>query len=165
MDLVALERPNIARGFRRGQHRRRVTRRSPRSRLACIGLALVTLVLGLASRRLTSALPRFVALYAGDALWAALVFWLAAAAWPRARTAHLAAGSLAFAVAIETSQLYHAPWIDAVRATRAGALVLGFGFLWSDLACYAAGVGFAAVLDLSITRLAAASASRRLRET
>lgn len=165
MDLVLLERPNIARGLRRGQHRRRVTRRSPRSRLVCIGLAIVTLVLGFASRRPASALPRFVSLYAGDALWAALVFWLAAAAWPRARTAHLAAAALAFAVAIETSQLYHAPWIDAVRATRAGALVLGFGFLWSDLACYAAGVGLAAVLDISITRLAAASASRRLRET
>jgi len=50
------------------------------------------------------------------------------------------------------SQLYHAPWLDAVRATRPGALALGQGFLWSDLACYAAGVGAAALIDLSMRR-------------
>ena len=52
-----------------------------------------------------------------------------------------------FSVAIETSQLYHAPWIDAIRRTRPGALVLGYGFLWSDLACYAAGVALATAVE------------------
>jgi len=108
---------------------------------------LTTVALGLASRRFAAALPGFVAAYAGDALWAAMVFWLAAAAFPRAGTARLAAGALALSVAVEVSQLHHAPWIDAVRATRPGALVLGHGFLWSDLACYAVGVGAAALLD------------------
>ncbi len=110
------------------------------------------MALGLASRRFGAALPRFVAEYAGDALWAAMVFWLAAAIFPRARTAALAAGALAFAFAIEASQLYRAPWLDAIRASRAGALVLGQGFLASDLACYAAGVGLAALVDVLIVR-------------
>ena len=43
--------------------------------------------------------------------------------------------------AVEFSQLYQAGWINAVRETHLGALVLGRGFLWSDLACYTAGVG------------------------
>ena len=34
---------------------------------------------------------------------------------------------------VEESQLYHASWIDSIRGTTLGALVLGHGFLWSDL--------------------------------
>ena len=36
--------------------------------------------------------------------------------------------------------MYHAPWIDSIRSTTLGGLVLGFDFVWSDLACYAVGV-------------------------
>ena len=61
-----------------------------------------------------------------------------------------AAGTVSLAV--ELGQLYHAPWIEAVRQTRIGGLVLGFGFLWSDLACYAAGIGMAAALDHALRR-------------
>lgn len=121
-----------------------------RGRPATALLVGITVLLGLASRRWAEDLPRFVAAYAGDALWAAMVFWIAAFVRPAARTSRLAAAALVIAVAVELSQLYHAPWIDAVRATRPGALVLGQGFLWSDLACYAAGVGAAALVDLAI---------------
>jgi hypothetical protein len=90
--------------------------------------------------------------YAGDVLWAAMVFLLLAAAWPRASTRRLAAAAAAFALAVELGQLYHAPWIEAVRHTRLGGLVLGFWFLWSDLVCYAAGVALAVVLDRWLLR-------------
>ena len=73
-----------------------------------------------------------------------------AIARPRARTVHVAAIALGIAVAVEVSQLYHAPWIDAIRGTTAGALVLGFGFLWSDLVCYVVGVALAGTLDLAV---------------
>ena len=52
----------------------------------------------------------------------------------------------------ETSQLYHAPWIDRIRATTLGGLVLGFGFLWSDIACYTVGVACAMCVDLLLRR-------------
>ena len=110
-----------------------------------------SIALGLASRRFATSLPDFVRLYAGDALWAATVYFLAATLWPRARISLLAVGALAFAFAIEASQLYHAPWIDGVRSTRLGALVLGQGFLWSDLVCYTAGVMAAALVDRAIS--------------
>ena len=48
---------------------------------------------------------------------------------------------------IEISQLYHAPWIDAIRATALGGLVLGFGFLWSDILCYTVGVLLGIIVD------------------
>ena len=121
--------------------------RRPRSRPLVAALIGMTVLLGLGSRRLGD-LPAFVIAYAGDALWAAMVFWIFAFARPSARTGRLAAAALLFAFAIEASQLYHAPWIDALRNTVPGALVLGQGFLPSDLACYAAGVAAAALVDL-----------------
>jgi hypothetical protein len=55
--------------------------------------------------------------------------------------------SLLFCYAIEVSQLYQAPWINAIRNTTLGALVLGSGFLWSDLLAYALGVGMAFLIE------------------
>lgn len=115
-------------------------------------LTAATIALGLATRRFRGALPGFVGAYAGDVLWAAMVYLLAAALWPRAPARRLAAGTAAFALAVELGQLYHAPWIDAVRQTRLGGLVLGFGFLWSDLVCYAAGIALTATLDYWLSR-------------
>jgi hypothetical protein len=50
-------------------------------------------------------------------------------------------------VLVETSQLYHAPWIDTVRSTFLGAVILGSGFLWSDLACYFVGTAGGLAVD------------------
>lgn len=50
------------------------------------------------------------------------------------------ASSLALAFLVEISQLYHARWIDSIRQTALGGLVLGFGFLWTDLVCYSVGI-------------------------
>jgi hypothetical protein len=113
-------------------------RRKP---LAWLALIVLTIGLGLGSRRFGHALPSFVAAYAGDMLWALVVFLGIGLVLPRASTWRIAGLALLFSVLIETSQLYHAPWIDSIRQTTLGALVLGRGFLWSDLACYVAGVG------------------------
>jgi hypothetical protein len=112
------------------------------------------IALGLASRRFADAFPDGVRLYAGDVLWATMVYFAAAVVWRRAPVARIAFGALLFAMLIEASQLYHAPWIDAVRATRLGGLVLGFGFLWSDVVCYLVGVGLAALVDTALVRRA-----------
>jgi hypothetical protein len=54
-------------------------------------------------------------------------------------------------VSIEVSELYHAPWIDNIRRTFLGKMLLGWGFLWSDLLCYACGIviawGIATIAD------------------
>jgi hypothetical protein len=48
--------------------------------------------------------------------------------------------SLLFCFSIEFSQLYKAPWIENLRHTLFGRLVLGDTFLWGDLLCYMAGI-------------------------
>jgi hypothetical protein len=76
-----------------------------------------------------------------------MMFWVLALIWRQRSTLWLAATSLSVSFAVELSQTYHAPWIDAIRSTRIGALALGSDFLWSDLACYAVGVSLAAGVD------------------
>ena len=118
-----------------------------RRRLLYFVCALVVLALGLASRQFGIYLPTFVAQYAGDTLWALMVFLGISVAAPHARVSRRAGIAIALALAVEISQLYHAPWIDALRSTTLGGLVLGFEFLWSDLACYATGVSCGAAID------------------
>lgn len=118
-----------------------------RSRTRTTLLLIGTIALGLASRRYPDAFPAFIARYGGDALWASMVFWLLALLRPAAWSIRLAAIAFAISVAVECSQLYHATWLDALRATRLGALALGHGFLWSDIACYLVGVVLAAAVD------------------
>jgi hypothetical protein len=123
-----------------------------RNRTLYLLIAAVVVVAGLASRKYAAALPSFVAEYAGDTLWAAMVFvgiGFLAPRWPTPRVMILA---LAICYGVEISQLYHAPWIDSLRSTRIGGLVLGFGFLWSDLVCYTVGVGLGALIETTKRR-------------
>ncbi len=108
---------------------------------------MLVIAAGLLSRRYPAWQPHVVATYAGDVLWAVMVFWALALVWPRARTTALAGAALGVAFAVEGSQLLQAPWLVTLRATRLGALALGQGFLWSDLACYTVGIAAAALLD------------------
>ena len=95
-------------------------------------------------------LPEFYRVYGGDTLWATLVYILAAFLFNKLQPPVLLAGSLVTSYLVELSQLLHTPWLDAIRNTTLGGLVLGFGFLWSDLLCYTAGVVMALGLDLLI---------------
>lgn len=98
------------------------------------------MVLGIASRKFGDYLPKFISSYAGDVLWALMVFWGFGFLFARTPTVKIMLAALAFSYLIEFSQLYQADWINALRQTTLGGLVLGFGFLWSDLVCYTIGV-------------------------
>ena len=56
--------------------------------------------------------------------------------------------ALGFSWAVELSQIYHAPWIDWLRATIPGRLVLGTTFNAIDLAAYAAGIAIGAGCEM-----------------
>lgn len=91
--------------------------------------------------------PWFVTAYVGDVLWAWLVFLGIGWIWLRLSTNKIALSALLFAFLIEFSQLYHAPWLDGLRSNRIAALVLGQGFLWSDLVCYVVGIAVGALVE------------------
>ncbi len=125
----------------------------PRNRPAYAFLTLAILCAGLLWRSPTLHLSEFASKYGGDALWALFVFAAVACLFPRLATTGVAAIAMGFSVLVELSQLYHAPWLDAVRGTRLGALALGAQFNWPDLLAYAIGVGLGTVTELISRRI------------
>ncbi|MDQ3013588.1 MAG: DUF2809 domain-containing protein, partial [Acidobacteriota bacterium] len=112
------------------------------------GCALVAL--GLASRRYGDWLPKFLASYSGDTLWALMVFVGIGFLAPRWSSLRVSVAALLFSCTVEFSQLYHAPWLDSLRHRRVGGLILGVGFLWSDLLCYTIGVAIGLLIEMMI---------------
>ena len=117
--------------------------RHPRNRITYLALTLGIIALGLASRQIPGLFPRALGKYPGDALWTVMVFAGLGTLLPRATSVRLAVFALAVSFAVEFSQLYQAQWINSIRSTRLGHLVLGSGFGWSDLLAYIAGAGIA----------------------
>ena len=120
---------------------------SPRSRWDLLGSAALILALGWSARAHESSLPFLVGTYAPDTLWALLVFLVVLLLRPNLPTRHAVVVALCLSYSVECSQLYQAPWLNQVRDTRAGGLLPGHGFLWSDLLCYTIGVAVGALVD------------------
>lgn len=110
-------------------------------------LTVATITLGLFSRSQSIPLPDFISTYAGDTLWALMVFWGLCVVFPRAPTRYLFIAAIIFSFLVEFSQLYQAPWINDIRSTTLGGLVLGYGFKFSDLVCYLVGISSGAIVD------------------
>lgn len=119
------------------------------------GICTVFIIaLGLLSRTayITALLPGIINAYLGDALWAAMIFTGFGLLFRHIRTETAAILSLSFCFLIECSQLYHAPWIDAIRSSTLGGLILGWQFVWSDIFAYTLGVCAAALLEWAVKR-------------
>lgn len=112
-----------------------------------LAVTFAIMVLGLASRKYGDVLPGFIAEYSGDTLWAAMVYWGIRFLSPSISIVKSVVISLLFSYCIEISQLYQADWVNIVRSTTLGALILGHGFLWSDMICYTVGVLLSAAID------------------
>jgi len=123
-----------------------------RSRLTYLMAAVTVIVLGLASRKYSQDIPEFLASYAGDTLWALTAFLGVGMLFPSWSTRRVCVTAVLFAFAIELSQLYHSAWIDSIRRTMAGGLILGYGFLWSDLLCYVIGISIGCSLETLLKR-------------
>lgn len=116
-------------------------------RWAYLVITFLVILTGLASRRYGELLPAFIAKYAGDTLWAVMVYGGLHFLFPSVSVFTAAMSSLLFAYGIEISQLYQADWANAVRNTPLGSLIFGHGFLWSDMICYTVGIVFSATID------------------
>ncbi|MFE7504821.1 DUF2809 domain-containing protein [Promicromonospora sp. NPDC057488] len=97
--------------------------------------AVLTVVAGLSVR---SVLAGDVAKYAGDALYALLIFWLVLVVAPRTRGWVAAVVACGFSVAVELFQLTGVPATLGAHSTLA-RLVLGTTFNAPDLPWYAVG--------------------------
>ena len=115
-------------------------------RIYYIFAILLSIVLGLASRNINT-LPHFIVNHAGDILWALMVYFLLRFIFVH-KSQHTALFlSFVFCFSIELSQLYQEAWLNKIRGTLIGSLILGKGFVFIDLVRYTIGIIVAFVLD------------------
>jgi hypothetical protein len=141
-----------------------MNRLDQRSRPGYASAALAVIGLGLFSRSEAAGLPWAAAKYAGDGLWGLVVFLGVGFLLPRASTVWAAVLATAFACGVETAQLFHPGWLDAVRRTRLGGLVLGTpdsAFAWADILAYQVGIVTGVGAELIRRRSALASVVAR----
>jgi hypothetical protein len=117
-----------------------------------VSLALLTIVVGLAVHFGGARMPSELRDITGDALWAMMMVWWVSVVAPTATMPIRATVAYGICVAVETSQLLHTPWLDAVRDTTLGHLVLGSGFDSRDLVAYLAGVVLATLIERGLHR-------------
>jgi len=118
-----------------------------KSRATYFILIIVTINIGLLSRHYV-----FIPAFIGDILWALMVYFITRFIFINKSYLFTTLVSAGFCYAIEFSQLYKAPWIDSLRLTLFGRLVLGSVFLWTDLLCYTIGIGLGILMDKQIKR-------------
>jgi len=100
----------------------------------CLIYIAVIIMLGLLSRKVA-----VIPVWVGDALYATMIFYIVRGLFPEKGILWIAAAELCICFTIECSQLYQASWINNIRSTLPGRLILGQGFLWTDLIAYIAG--------------------------
>lgn len=121
-------------------------------RLTYLIAVIITILLGLASRKFEAQLPDLIAEHAGDALWAMMVYFGFRLLLVDKKIGMSAIFSMLFCFSIECSQLYQENWINNIRNTILGALILGKGFLFIDLMRYTVGILIGTIIDKYIIK-------------
>ena len=104
-------------------------------RICYLSGTVVLIALGLLSRRV-----KFVPAACGDALWAMMVYCCFRIVLIRKPMIISAMAALITSFAIEFSQMLTPDWLVKSRSTFLGHMLLGQGFLWSDLLAYTIGI-------------------------
>ncbi|GKU78090.1 DUF2809 domain-containing protein [Paenibacillus sp. L3-i20] len=118
-----------------------------RARIFYVVAIIIMIVAGLCTRLWADNLPQFVAMHFGDALWAGMIYFGMRVIGISKKLGWAMMASTLFCLVIELSQLYQGEWINSVRDTVIGGLVLGHGFLMVDLVRYGAGILMVYLID------------------
>ena len=121
--------------------------KSMQKRIVYSIVIVITIATGLFVRLKKQWFPDIVNLYLGDILYAFMMYYIVSfiAMYKAIKIKAIAALLICFA--IELFQLYQAEWINVIRQTLPGRLILGSGFLWSDLLAYCIGVTAAFIFE------------------
>ena len=110
-----------------------------RNRIQWFFLIVITIGIGLFSR--SRFIPECIYPYLGDVLYAVMYYFIFGFLFPEMKSGKVLLLSILTCYAIELLQLYQADWIEQLRRYKIGGLILGFGFLWSDMVAYTIGGG------------------------
>lgn len=119
-------------------------KRNPRTYLL---IMVMLIAIGLPARTIQDQLPMWYVQYFGDYLWAMLLFFGFALAFQNVNTFKVAIITLLFTYSIEISQLFHPQWLEYLRSFKFFGLILGYGFLWSDILAYTLGISTGALIE------------------
>ncbi|MES2809764.1 MAG: DUF2809 domain-containing protein [Bacteroidota bacterium] len=120
-----------------------------KARLIYLAIIIITVITGLVTREFSSVIPFFI----GDILWGLAVFLFVRFLFIKKTLQFAVIVSSIYATLTELSQLYQAPWIDEIRPTFFGRVMLGETFLLSDILCYLVGIGLGILVELSLRTL------------
>ena len=111
-----------------------------------IPIILLLLAVGIPSRLIPDSFPDWYVNYAGDFLWAMMVFFLFCLffRWGSFQTFIIA---LLTTYLIEVSQLFQPDWLNYLRSFKLIGLVIGYSFIWSDIVAYTLGISLGAIID------------------
>ncbi|MBU5286884.1 DUF2809 domain-containing protein [Paraclostridium bifermentans] len=118
-----------------------------KKRLRYLVITIFIMIVGMLSRKYMNIFPKVIAPFVGDMLWAMMVYFGLRFLIPKLKLVKTLTLAITFSFSIETSQLYQADWINNIRATTLGGLVLGHGFLFEDLISYSLGIVIGCLLD------------------
>jgi hypothetical protein len=121
------------------------------NRLIYLFILVIIIGLGLYSRDLTGRITEMIDVK--DVAWAMMVYFLFRIVFPGGGFIKIIILSALFSLFIEVSQLFHAEWLDKIRETLLGQIILGSSFVWGDLWAYAVGIGIAVVIDILVSIL------------
>lgn len=102
-------------------------------------IIFITIILGLASRYFSSLLASWVNVYLGDILYGLMFYYIFSFIFINSDRKKLLLITIIYLSFIEVSQLYRNEFLDNLRNTLIGHLVLGKGFLLSDIFSYILG--------------------------
>jgi len=108
-----------------------------RNRILYAILIITTIGLGLTSR--ADFIPKLIYPFFGDILYSLMIFFIIGFIFTDFNSLKIALISVGICYIIELSQFYEANWIVEIRNNKLGGLLLGYGFLWSDLISYLVG--------------------------
>jgi hypothetical protein len=110
-----------------------------KKRLIYLICFILIIPIGLSTRKYGASMPYAVAKYGGDTLYATCIFFFLRIWLAKPPLWRITLYCYIICVCVEFLQLYKAPWIEKLRHTPPFGLILGYGFLWSDLVSYAVG--------------------------
>lgn len=118
-----------------------------KKRLRYLVITIFIMIMGMLSRKYMNIFPKVIAPFVGDMSWAMMVYFGLRFLIPKLKLVKTLTLAIIFSFSIETSQLCQADWINNIRATTLGGLVLGHGFLFEDLISYSLGIVIGCLLD------------------
>ena len=119
-------------------------------RVGAISLMCAAAAFGLLSRTVLLREVPVIGPWSGDTCWAIAAWFLLRAILPRVAALEIAVLTSALCLIVETSQLLDVEWLQNLRQYPVIRMLIGSGFIWTDLVLYAVGIGISWALDRRI---------------